>query len=118
VFETFRSVTFPELAKQGFVEGTNLVCRDAGSARPEKAVRACPRACGLPDPMRSLPSADGAIRAIQQASSTIPIVGSFIGEDPIAAGVRGEPWPGPGGKVTGIVMLAPELDAKAAEYPT
>jgi hypothetical protein len=35
----------------------------------------------------------------------------FIGEDPIVAGFA-KSFARPGGSVTGIVMLAPELDAK------
>jgi ABC transporter substrate binding protein len=52
-----------------------------------------------------------AIRAVRQASSTIPIIGSFIGEDPIAAGFATS-LTRPGGNVTGIEMLAPEVDAE------
>ena len=40
----------------------------------------------------------------------VGIVGAFIGEDPIAAGFATS-LSHPGGTVTGIVMLAPELDA-------
>ena len=52
-----------------------------------------------------------AIRAVQAASKTTPIVGAFIGEDPIKAGFATS-LARPGGSVTGVVMLAPELDGK------
>jgi ABC-type uncharacterized transport system substrate-binding protein len=55
-----------------------------------------------------------AIRAIQQASKTTPIIASFIGEDPVSAGFAAS-LSQPGGQVTGIVMLAPELSAKRLE---
>jgi putative ABC transport system substrate-binding protein len=109
VFETFRSVTFPELAKQGFVEGSNLVVETRVGA-PEK-LPGLARELVATRPDAVIAVSGWAIRAIQQASSTIPIVGSFIGEDPIAAGFAAS-LARPGGKVTGIVMLAPELDAK------
>jgi len=48
---------------------------------------------------------------MRQADAAMPIVGAFIGEDPIAAGFAAN-LARPGGTVTGIVMLAPELDAK------
>ena len=47
-----------------------------------------------------------AIRAARQASDTIPIVGSFIGEDPIKADFATS-LAHPGGMITGIVRLAP-----------
>jgi putative ABC transport system substrate-binding protein len=55
-----------------------------------------------------------AIRAARLATGTIPIVMSFAGEDPVAAG-----WIAslarPGGNVTGLVLLGPELDGKRLE---
>jgi putative ABC transport system substrate-binding protein len=41
----------------------------------------------------------------------VPIIGGFIGEDPIVAGFASN-LAHPGGTITGIAMLAPELDAK------
>jgi putative tryptophan/tyrosine transport system substrate-binding protein len=55
-----------------------------------------------------------AIDAVRQASHTMPIVGSFIGVDPIAAGYATS-LARPAGNVTGIVMLAPELDGKRVD---
>src|SRR5215208_3018761 len=55
-----------------------------------------------------------AILAARRATSTIPIVMSFIGEDPVAAGLAANITK-PGGNVTGLIMLAPELDAKRLE---
>jgi putative ABC transport system substrate-binding protein len=55
-----------------------------------------------------------AIRAARLATGTIPIVMSFAGEDPVAAG-----WIAslarPGGNITGLVLLGPELDGKRLE---
>jgi putative ABC transport system substrate-binding protein len=54
-----------------------------------------------------------AILAVKEASSTVPIVMSFIGEDPIEKGVA-HSFARPGGSVTGVAMLAAEMDGKRA----
>jgi ABC-type uncharacterized transport system substrate-binding protein len=104
--ESFRSIVIPELTRLGFVEGRNLaitthvglparmpeLAREALAERPEVVVAT-------------------SLRAVKAASSTVPIVMSFIGEDPVAMGLaQSLAWPG--GTVTGIVMLATELDSK------
>ena len=55
--------------------------------------------------------APGAIRAARNATQTIPIVMAFSGVDPVKAGFVAS-FNRPGGNVTGITMLAPELSAK------
>jgi putative ABC transport system substrate-binding protein len=55
--------------------------------------------------------APGAIRAARDATRTIPIVMAFSGVDPVKAGFVAS-LGRPGGNVTGITMLAPELSAK------
>jgi putative tryptophan/tyrosine transport system substrate-binding protein len=74
----------------------------------------CPssRATSRPDAVIAVSS--WAIDAVRQASHTTPIVGSFIGVDPIAAGYATS-LARPGSNITGIVMLAPELDAKRVD---
>ena len=54
-----------------------------------------------------------AILAVKEASSSVPIVMSFIGEDPVAKGVANS-FAKPGGSVTGVAMLAAEMDGKRA----
>src|SRR5260370_39735853 len=78
VFETFHSITFPELAKQGFVEGHNLVVEVRIGTPNELPELARDLAATQPDAVIAVSA--WAIRAAQQASRTIPIVGSFIGE--------------------------------------
>jgi putative ABC transport system substrate-binding protein len=111
--QVIRALALPELARLGFAEGKNLVvevrvgstellptvARDLASARPEVII-----AVGA-----------AAIRAIRDAGDRTPIVGAFIGEDPIAAGFATS-IAHPGGTVTGIVMLAPELDSKRLHF--
>jgi putative ABC transport system substrate-binding protein len=109
VFETFRSVMFPELAKQGYVEDSNLVFEVRMGAPDRLPELARELVATRPDVVIAVSS--WAIDAVQQASNTTPIVGSFIGVDPIAAGYATS-LARPGGNITGIVMLAPELDGK------
>jgi putative ABC transport system substrate-binding protein len=111
--QTIRGIALPELARLGFIEGKNLVvearvgstellptvARDLAAARPEVII-----AVGA-----------AAIRAIRETGDRTPIVGAFIGEDPIAAGFA-DSLAHPGGTVTGIVMLAPELDSKRLHF--
>ena len=54
-----------------------------------------------------------AILAVKEASSTVPIVMSFIGEDPIEKGVANS-FARPGGCVTGVAMLAAKMDGTRA----
>ena len=112
VFETFRSVVFPELAKQGYVEGGNLVVEIRVGAPDKLPELARELAATRPDVVIAVSS--WAIDAVRQASPTTPIVGSFIGIDPIAAGYATS-LARPGSNITGIVMLAPELDAKRVD---
>jgi putative ABC transport system substrate-binding protein len=112
VFETFHSVVFPELAKQGYVEGGNLVAEIRVGAPDELPELAQELVATRPDVVIAVSS--WAIDAVRQASHTTPIVGSFIGVDPIAAGYATS-LARPGSNITGVVMLAPELDAKRVD---
>jgi putative tryptophan/tyrosine transport system substrate-binding protein len=107
--ERFRETILPELAKLGFVEGGNLVVEMRGRAPDKLPELARELLATRPDAVVAV--GNFAIRAVQQASSTIPIIGANIGEDPIAAGFATS-LARPGGNVTGVEMLAPELDAK------
>jgi putative tryptophan/tyrosine transport system substrate-binding protein len=56
-----------------------------------------------------------AIRAAKQATSTIPIVMNFWGGDGLIESGIVESFAKPGGNITGVYMLAAELDAKRFE---
>ena len=108
---TFRQLNLPELAKLGFVEGRNISVQvfsadDAFERLPALAVELV---ATKPDVIIAV--APGAIRAARAATSTIPIVMAFGGEDPIAAGWA-QSYTRPGGNITGVVLLSPELDGK------
>jgi len=107
VFEPFRQ----GLRELGYVEGQNLMLEtrlahgrlDRLSALAAELVRT------RPDVIAAVSSP--AIRATRQATTTIPIVMAFSGVDPVKAGFVAS-LNRPGGNVTGITMLAPELSAK------
>jgi putative tryptophan/tyrosine transport system substrate-binding protein len=102
-----RQITLPELARLGFVEGRNLVFdprvgeSDAlpGLMRELLAAR--------PDAVIAVGGA--AIAAAGAATSTVPIV--TFGADPIELGLAAS-YARPGGNVTGVVILASELEVK------
>ena len=103
---------FDELRRLGFVEGQNLIVDARGFAvRSEQ----------FPDLALALVNSsidafvcggDLAIRAAQQATQTIPIVG--ITDDMLGAGLV-RSLANPGGNITGISILATELDGKRLE---
>jgi putative tryptophan/tyrosine transport system substrate-binding protein len=101
-----RQITLPELARLGFVEGRNLVF-DARVGLPD----------ALPGLMRELlagqPDAvvavGPAIAPAGAATRTVPVV--TFGFDPIELGLAAS-YAQPGGNVTGVVILAGELESK------
>src|SRR5438552_17320498 len=112
VFETFRSVVFPELAKQGYVEGSNLVVEIRVGAPDKLPELARELVATRPDAVIAVSS--WGVSTAQQASHTTPIVGSFIGVDPIAAGFATS-FARPGSDITGVVLLGPELDGQRVD---
>ena len=108
-FTRMRGTTIPELARLGFVEGRNLVVEARFGTTEQLPALARELAAARPDAVLAVTAA--AIRALRQEAGATPIVASFIGEDPVAAGFAAS-LAHPGSNVTGIVMLAPELDAK------
>jgi putative tryptophan/tyrosine transport system substrate-binding protein len=106
--QRLRTVMFPELARLGFTEGRNFIVEARFGPMEELPTLARQLAAANPD---AIIAAGNAIGAAQQATSTIAIIGSFIGEDPIAAGFAAS-LARPGGNVTGVVMLGRELDGK------
>ena len=72
VFQTFGSVAFPELAKQGFVEGSNLVIEMR--VGPPAKLPELARELVATRPGAVIAVSAWAIRAVNEASSTTPIV--------------------------------------------
>jgi putative ABC transport system substrate-binding protein len=108
--EYTRQMTMPELAKLGYVEGRNLaVIERYGDAA------ALPRL--VQEVLAEKPDAIIAIgpepvTAAIAATKTVPIVG--FGPDVMFLGIAAS-QNRPGGNVTGVVILAPQLDAKRLE---
>ena len=109
--ELIRNLQLPELARLGFVVGRNLtLTTHAGvpARMPELAREAI---ATKPDVVIAVSTV--AILAVKEASSTVPIVMSFIGEDPVAKGLA-DSLARPGGSATGVAMLAAQMDGKRA----
>jgi putative tryptophan/tyrosine transport system substrate-binding protein len=105
--EITRDVTLPVIAKLGFEIGRNLILEErAGDAMamPELA-RELLRT--KPDAIIAI-GAD-AIRASSEATSAVPIV--MFGANPVNKGLATS-FARPGGNVTGVVIMATELDGK------
>lgn len=112
--DQFRLWGLPELAREGFVEGRNLVllaCSTDGDA-----ARLAPLAAELlaqaPDVVVAV--SNPAAHAVRAVDPAMPIVMGFAGTDPVADGLAAS-LSRPGGTVTGVVMLAEELDLKRLE---
>jgi putative tryptophan/tyrosine transport system substrate-binding protein len=103
---------FDELRRLGFIEGQNLVVDAAGySLSPERMdVHATDLINGRVDVI--LAAGDAAVRAAQRATASVPIL-AFT-DDMLGQGfVRSLGQPG--GNITGVTLLASELDGKRQE---
>jgi putative tryptophan/tyrosine transport system substrate-binding protein len=103
------SIMLPYLATHGFVEGRNLVVDVRVGT--EDQMSALAQALVGDKPEVIIASSDWAVHAARAATSTIPIVAAPIGVDPVSAGIA-ESWAHPGGNVTGVCLIAPELEVK------
>jgi len=104
-----RSVMLHYLATHGFVEGRNLVVDVRVGAEEQLPALAQTLVGDKPDAIIAV--SDWALHAARAATSTIPIVAAPMGADPVRAGVA-EIWAHPGGNVTGVSLIAPELEIK------
>ncbi len=105
--ELTRRDTLPELARHGFVEGRNLTVDFGPAALAELPARMRDLLAAKPDAIVAI--GGDALATAQAATRAVPIV-SF-GPDPVAMGFA-QSLARPGGNVTGIVILATELDGK------
>jgi putative ABC transport system substrate-binding protein len=103
---------FDELRRLGFIEGQNLAVDAAGYGI--SAERFAPHAADLVKARVDviLAGGDAAVRAAQQATTSIPILA--LTDDMVGQGfVRSLSQPG--GNTTGVTLLASELDGKRQE---
>jgi putative ABC transport system substrate-binding protein len=104
---------FDELKGLGFVEGHNLQIVAGGFGLREDQLTAVAATVAKSAPDVILCLQDQAVRAMQEATHTVPIVG-LTRADMVAAGfVRS--LARPGGNTTGVSLLAPELNGKRQE---
>jgi putative ABC transport system substrate-binding protein len=112
--DEFLRIGLPELAREGFVEGRTLdvVTRSADG----DAARLIPLAAEIvaTRPDVAIAVSNPAAHALRAQDPRLPIVMGFAGTDPVADGLA-QSLARPGGSVTGVVMLAEELDVKRVE---
>jgi putative ABC transport system substrate-binding protein len=98
-----------ELRVNGFIEGANLIVIPGGFETTDDHL--AEQAAGLvnaaPDAIIAGP--ESPLQALQALTRTVPLVG--MTEDMIAAGLV-KSLAHPGGNITGISLLSPELDGK------
>jgi putative ABC transport system substrate-binding protein len=98
-----------ELRRHGFVDGQNLIVDQRGFSTDYDKFPAVAAAIVKSPVDAILCSGEIALRAAQQATRTVPILG--VADDMLAAGLVPS-LARPGGNITGISILATELDGK------
>jgi putative ABC transport system substrate-binding protein len=100
---------FDELRLSGFVEGRNLAVIPGGfeSVDDNLSERAAALVSAGPDAIVAGPAPP--LRALQAVTRSVPVVG--MSEDMVAEGLVAS-LARPGGNITGISLLSPELDGK------
>jgi putative ABC transport system substrate-binding protein len=109
-----RKTAIAELARFGFIEGKNLVVEERYANGDASRLAALARELAAARPDVIIAVSNPAIQAAKDAAPSVPIIMAFAGEDPVAAGFISS-LARPGGSITGIVMLAPEAEAKRVE---
>lgn len=112
--DQFRRWGLPELAREGFVEGRNLavVARSSDGDAARLAPLAAEILAARPDVVVAV--SNPVAHVLRARDPNLPIVMGFAGTDPVADGLAAS-LARPGGSVTGVVMLAEELDLKRLE---
>ena len=102
---------FDELRRNDFVEGQNLTVIPGGFDVPNDQIASVVASlvAASPDVINSGPAS---LRAFQQATRTIPLV--TMSEDMVGDGFVSS-LARPGGNITGLSLLSPELDGKRQE---
>jgi putative ABC transport system substrate-binding protein len=100
---------FEELRHNGFVEGQNLTVIPGGFDVPNDRLAEHAAALVKASPDAIVAGPEPPLRALQAETRTIPLIG--IVEDMVASGLVAS-LARPGGNITGISLLSPELDGK------
>jgi putative ABC transport system substrate-binding protein len=103
---------FDELRLNGFIEGQNLTVLPGGFGVPNDQIAsvAASLVAASPDVIDAGPELP--LRALQKLTRTIPLIG--LSEDMVGTGLVVS-LARPGGNITGISLLSPELDGKRQE---
>ncbi|MBP0463482.1 ABC transporter substrate-binding protein [Roseomonas sp. PWR1] len=112
--DQFRQWGLPELAREGFVEGRTLqfFARSSDGDPARLAPLAAEVIAARPDVVIAV--SNPVAHVLRARDPGLPIVMGFAGTDPVADGLAAS-LARPGGSVTGVVMLAEELDLKRLE---
>jgi len=102
------------LRLRGYREGENLVLHYRASAGNARRLNALAEALVALNVELIVAVAPPAIHAARKATATIPIVMAFSGDDPVRSGFVNS-LAKPGGNITGLTILAPDLSAKRLE---
>jgi ABC-type uncharacterized transport system substrate-binding protein len=103
------SAMLDELRRHGFIEGKNLVIDPRGFATPADRLDAVAADIAASRPDAIYCGGDAADQAVKRATRTIPVV--MTADDAIRAGIVAS-LAHPGGNITGVSILATELDGK------
>jgi putative tryptophan/tyrosine transport system substrate-binding protein len=111
------SLGFPAFRKKlgelGYVEGRNIAIEYRWSDQPQRLTALAAELTGLK--MDVIVTADTTATLVaKQATRAIPIVAAVFTEDPVATGLV-DSLGRPGGNLTGISILAPEMSGKRLE---
>jgi putative tryptophan/tyrosine transport system substrate-binding protein len=103
---------FDQLRLNGFVEGQNLIVIPGGFGVPNDQIAGVVASLVAASPDVIVAGPELPLRALSLATRTIPLVG--MSEDMVADGLVAS-FARPGGNITGISLLSPELDGKRQE---
>jgi putative ABC transport system substrate-binding protein len=103
---------FDELRRNGFNEGQNLEVIPGGFDTDPEHPGELPAALVKEAPDAIITGSAIALRTFQSITQTIPLIG--FSEDMVAEGLIAS-FARPGGNITGISLLSPELDGKRQE---
>lgn len=112
--DQFRQWGMPELAREGFVEGRTLrlIARSADGDPRRLAPLAQEIIAERPEVVIAV--SNPVAHVLRGLAPSLPLVMGFAGTDPVADGLAAS-LARPGGNVTGVIMLAEELDLKRLE---
>ena len=103
---------FDELNRSGFVEGQNLIVIPGGFSIPNDQIASFAASLVAASPDVIVAGPELPLRALQRLTHTIPLIGiteDMVGDGLVASLAR------PGGNITGMSLLSPQLDGKRQE---